>query len=218
MIGAVLAVLVLAAIIYVNTRPYEALISGATEDEVATVTAWLQEQGITNYKTDGAGTVSVPKGQAVNLKARLLQEQYSSSESSWQGYFDRVSALSTVQDRDNAWLITLQESLADTIREFDNVRDAVVYINPGEDNKYVLDANNRVEASASVRLTMQQGKLLTEGQATAIRYLIAKGVAGLNVDEVHIDDTSGNIYDPLPSSSTGEAIDSTALALQTEQW
>ena len=104
------------------------------------------------------------------------------------------------------------------IRGFDNVRDAEVVINTGEDHRYVLDTNNVVNASATVSLTMEQGKLLTAEQAQAIRYLIAKGVAGLNVSEVTIHDKKGNIYDGLTTGGTADSVDSTALALQTEQY
>ena len=218
LIAAIVLVLIVAVVIFLNTRPYTPLITGATDEEVSTVITWLGSQGVTDYKMDGSGTILVPESQATSLKTRLLQEQYSNSNSPWQGYFERVSALSTVKDRDNAWLITLQESLEDTIRGFDNVRDATVYINTGEDNRYVLDTNNVVNASASVSLTMQQGKLLTTEQANAIRYLISKGVAGLKVDDVSISDKKGNIYDGLTTGGTADSVDSTALALQTEQW
>lgn len=217
-IAAVVVALAIAAIVYFNTRPYAALISGASDDETATVTSWLQEQGVTDYKTDGSGTILVPQSQVMSLKTRLLQEQYTNTNSPWQGYFERVSALSTVKDRDNAWQITLVEALESTIRGFDNVRDADVYINFGQDNGYVLDPNNRVKASASVRLTMEQGKLLTADQANAIRYLISKGVAGLDVSEVSICDTKGNIYDGLTTGGNADSVDATALALQTEQY
>ncbi len=217
-IAAVILALAIAAIIYFNTRPYATLISEASEDEVTTVTSWLQEQGVTDYKTEGTGTILVPQSQVMSLKTRLLQEQYTNTNSPWQGYFERVSALSTVKDRENAWQITLIEALESTIRGFDNVRDAEVYINFGQDNGYVLDTNNVVKASASVRLTMEQGKLLTDEQANAIRYLIAKGVAGLEVSEVTISDTKGNIYDGITAGGSGDAADSTALALQAEQW
>lgn len=218
LIGVILAVLVIGVVVFLNTRPYSPLISGATEDEMATVRTWLQEQGVQDYRVDGSDTILVPSNQALTLKTRLLQEQYSSSNSPWQGYFERVGALSTMKDREVAALDALTQQLEDMIRGFDNVRDAEVVINTGEDNGYVLDTNNIVNASATVSLTMEQGKLLTAEQAEAIRYLIAKGVAGLKVSEVSISDKKGNIYDGLTTGGKADSVDSTALALQTEQW
>jgi len=216
--AAVLVVLVAAVVIFINTRPYSTLIAGATDDEMNTVLSWLQEQGITDYKMEGAGTILVPAGQATTLKARLLQEQYSNANSPWQGYFERVTALSTVKDRDNAWLITLTEAMEETVRKFDGVRDADIYIDLGEDNGYILDTNNVVNASATVTLTMNNNKLLTNEQAQAIRYMVSHGVAGLNVEDVTIHDTKGNIYDNLTTGGNADSVDSTALALQTQRY
>ncbi len=218
LIGAILAVLVIGVVVFLNTRPYSPLISGASDEETSTVISWLGEQGVKDYKMDGPGTILVPSDQATALKTRLLQEQYSNSNSPWQGYFERVGALSTMKDREVAALDALTQQLEDMIRGFDNVRDAEVVINTGEDNGYVLDTNNIVNASATVSLTMEQGKLLTAEQAEAIRYLISKGVAGLKVSEVSISDKKGNIYDGLTTGGNADSIDSTALALQTEQY
>ena len=90
LIAAIVLVLVLAVVIYINTRPYSTLNTGATDDEFATVISWLKEQGVTDYKTEGSNTILVPEGQAITLKAQLLQEQYSTSNSPWTGYFERV--------------------------------------------------------------------------------------------------------------------------------
>ena len=218
LIGAILAVLVIGVVVFLNTRPYSPLISGASDEETSTVISWLGEQGVKDYKMDGSGTILVPSDQATALKTRLLQEQYSNSNSPWQGYFERVGALSTMKDREVAALDALTQQLEDMIRGFDNVRDAEVVINTGEDNGHVLDTNNIVNASATVSLTMEQGKLLTAEQAEAIRYLISKGVAGLKVSEVSISDKKGNIYDGLTTGGNADSIDSTALALQTEQY
>ena len=57
-----------------------------------------------------------------------------------------MGSLSTEAERNNAYLMFLQESMSNTIRTFENVKDAMVYISPGEDHGYVLDSGNVVEA------------------------------------------------------------------------
>ena len=205
-----------AVIIFINSRPYSTLIAGATSEETATVLTWLEGQGVTDYRMEGQGTILVPESMATSLKARLLQEQYTSSDSPYSGYFERVNALSTVKDRDNAWLITLTETMEETIRKFDGVRSADVKINLGEDRGYVLDTNNVVEASVGVLLTMENGKTLSPEQANAMRYFISHSVAGLSVDDISITDTKGNIYDGIGGGAS--AADSTNLKLQAERY
>lgn len=221
LIGAALAALVVLAVglvIFFNTRPYATLIDGASAEETATVLTWLESQGVTDFRMEGSGTILVPQAQASSLKAKLLQEQYSSSNAPYSGYFERVSALSTVQDRNVAKLSALTEEIEATIRKFDGVRDVSVNIELGEDRGYVLDSNNVVNASAGVLLTMNGNKLLTTEQANAIRNYISHSVAALDVDNVSITDTRGNIYDGTALEGGASAADATALALQTEQW
>ncbi|MBD5098342.1 MAG: hypothetical protein HDT35_02130 [Clostridiales bacterium] len=215
-IAVAVAVLVIAIVIFLKTRPYSTLITGATDEETATVLSWLQENGFTDYKMEGSGTILVPAGQAPSLKARLLQEQYSQSNFPYSLYFEQVGALSTQADRRVAQLATLTDNFRKTIRQFPGVRDVTVEINPGEDRGYVLDSNNRVEASAGVMLYMQNGKTLTEGQANAIRNYIAAGVPGLDVKNVVIEDDNGTDYSGISSGSAAAAA-SSALKIQMER-
>lgn len=220
-IGAAAAVLltaIVATIIYVNTRPYATLIADASNEEAAAVVTWLQEQGVKKYRMEGTGTILVPEGQAPSLKARLLQERYSSDNGSYTAYFERVSALSTVKDRENAWLITLVGEMEKTIEQFPGVQNASVTINLGEDRGYVLDTNNVVEATAGVLLTMQKGQMLSDEQANAIRNYIASGVAGLKVSNVSIEDTDGNPYVTLSGRGTGPAEASELKLYLEQQW
>ena len=186
-IGVTVAALAIGIVIFLNTRPYATLIAGATNEEAGAVLGWLQEQGITNYRMEGTGTILVPEGQAASLKARLLVDQYSQANATPTGYFEQVSALSTQADRNRAWLMELQSRMEQTICQFPEVRSATVTINLGEDRGYVLDSNNVVEASAGVILTMQRGKALTDAQANAIRNYVAYSVAGLKVESVSLE-------------------------------
>ena len=214
-IAAALILAVAGIVVFTNTRPYSTLITGATSQETSTVLTWLDNQGFTDYKMEGTGTILVPESQVYNLKAKLLQEQYSTSNSPFSGYFERVSALSTQSDRENAWNVALMEEMRNTIRTFEGVRDASVQINTGEDRGYVLDTNNVVNATATVVLTMQEGKLLTDGQANSIRNYMAHSVAGLDVSNVSIEDTWGNSYNTFGGGISGA--DASALKLQLEQ-
>ena len=198
-----------------NNRPYAVLIDRANNEEMATVQTWLQEQGITDYKVEGTGTILVPENQAVTLKARLLQQQYSSANASPSGYFERVGALSTQYDRKIAWQLDVQDRLAQVIRQFPGVLSATVEITLGDDNSYVLYENNVVEASAAVMLTMEQGKMLDSGQVAAIRNYVSHSVPDLAVENVSVSDTIGNTYSDF--SGGGDSNSDSLLKLQLEQ-
>ena len=217
-IGVCLAV-VLGVIIFLiwsyHNRPYAVLIDQANSEEFSTVLTWLQDQGYTDYKTEGSSTILVPESQAAIMKARLLQQQYSSANVSPSGYFERVSALSTMFDREMASKLDLEDRLESVIRQFSGVLSADVTINLGEDNGYVLYENNVVDASASVKLTMQEGKLLSYDQAAAIRNYVAHAVPSLSVDNVFLTDSVGNTYSDF--SSAGNSESDSILMLQVKE-
>lgn len=214
LIAAAIVLLAVGLTIYLHSRPYATLITGATSQEAATVMTWLDSQGFRDYRLEGTGTILVPEGQVYNLKARLLQEQYSGSTTPFSGYFERVSALSTQTDRNNAWLVARTEDIRQTIRAFPGVLDASVSITPGTDRRYVLDQSNMSKATAAVTLTMQDGQLLSEGQANAIRNYVSHSVEDLSPEDVSIDDTWGNNYNNF-NLNGGET--TSALKLQLEQ-
>lgn len=215
LLAVIVVVAVAAVILLYNNRPYAVLIDGASSEETATVMNWLAGQGVTDYRMEGTGTILVPRSQAAVLKASLLQEQYSTNNASFSGYFERVGALSTQYDRRVARLASLIEELESTIRQFPGVRSVDVKINEGQDRGYVLDTNKVVNATATVLLTMEQGKMLDEGQATAIRNYVSHSVAGLDPDNVSISDTLGRGYNTF--SGGGNSTSDTALKLRTEQ-
>lgn len=216
-IGVCLAVMigVIIFLIWSNqNKPYAVLIDQANNEEFSSVLTWLQDQGITDYKTEGSSAILVPSSQAVMLKARLLQQQYSSANLSSGVYFERVGALSTQTDREMASKKDLESQLNAVIRSFSGVLDATVIINLGEDNGYVLYKNNVVDASASVKVTMQQGKLLSREQASAIRNYVAHAVPELDVDNVYLTDSIGNTYSDF---SAGNSQSDSILKLQVEE-
>lgn len=194
----ILAIVLVAAaagiIIFLNTRPYSILVTGASASEVTTVTNWLEGRGVRDYRVQGTGTVLVPDRQAAALKAALLTEQYSDGNYDFSGYFDNVSMLSTESERTNAWWIAVMEKMESVVSRMEGVEWADVNITPGEDRGYVLDKNNVVNATASVMVRTRDGRVLDDKVAEAIRGYVSHGVQGLTVESVDLHDTNGNPY------------------------
>lgn len=216
-IAAVVIVVVAAGItIFLNTRPYSVLVTGASASEISFVANWLEERGVKTYRYQGMDTILVPESQAPALKASLLTEMYSDGSADYSGYFDRIGMLSTEAERNNAWQIALQQKLEAVIGSMEGVQMAEVVITPGEDRGYVLDSGNVVAATASVKVTMRSGKALSSQLASAIRAYVSTGVQGLKVENVTIIDSYGNQYHANgidPSADTAAS----ALKLQMEQ-
>ncbi|WP_394959178.1 flagellar M-ring protein FliF C-terminal domain-containing protein [Candidatus Allofournierella merdavium] len=210
---AILAAVVIVAVV-LNNQPYATLFTGLSQTDLSAISTYFSENGITDYKVED-NTILVPQAQEASLKAQVLVAGYPSSGYGYDTYLDNVGSLTTESERNQLTLYGLQDRLAAVIRNFEGVKDAVVFLTPGEDHTYVLDSSNVVDATAAVQVTMQDGKMLDEKQVGAIRNLVSRCLAGLNVENVDISDTYGNTY-----SSTGNITDlrdASALKLSLEE-
>lgn len=213
--GVATVVVVLAILFAVmSNQPYATLFTDLSQTDMSAILTYLSDNGITQYKVED-DTILVPENQEASLKAQVLQAGYPSSGYGYDTYFDHVGSLTTESERNQVTLYALQDRMQAVIRNFDGVKDAAVLLTPGEDHTYVLDSSNKVDASASVTVTMESGKTLTDNQVKAIRNLVSSGMAGLNVENVEIGDTLGNTY------SSGDDFtdlqDASALKLKLEE-
>ena len=212
--GVALVVLAAVVVLVLYNKPYEVLVTGVSSGEASSILSYLDSLGVTDYKVENNDTILVPRGQEAALKGRILMAGYPQTGYAYSTYYDHVGSLSTEAERNNAYLMFLQESMSNTIRTFENVKDATVYISPGEDHGYVLDSGNVVEASATVTVTMDGAAKLSGEQAAAIRNLVSHAVQGLEIDSVAIRDTLGNTYS---ADASAEAGNDSALKLQLEE-
>lgn len=209
-LGAALVALIavaIAVVVALNNQPYAVLFTNLNREEASSIMAYLEENGATDYRLENNDTILVPESQEPILKAKLSMEGYPKNGFSYSTYYDHVSSLSTESERDNAYLMLLQERMGAVVRCFEGVKDAAVTITPGENRSFVLDSNNVVKASASVFVTMQEGEKLTNEQAAAIRNLVARSVQGLDIDSVAISDSLGNQYSADAASESTDASD-----------
>ena len=213
-IAAVVLVVTAAAIAYfLNSRPYATLVTDISPTEASTVLNLLGEWGMTDYKVENNDTILVPESQVEALKVRLLMENVSMTGHYYSTYFDNISSISTEAERNNAMLIDTAEHLRATIRNMENVREAEGIINPGEDQSYILAQNRKINASASVQVTMKPGTKLTTTQASAIQNLVKNAIAGLEIDNISLMDTIGNSYS---GGELGADPDATANRIRTQ--
>lgn len=213
---AVLAVVVVLAVVFLvmSNRPYTVLFNDLTQSDLSAILSYLSDNGVTNYKVEG-DSILVPKGQEDSLMAMVLEAGYPTTDYGYSTYLENVGSLTTESERNQLTLYGLQDRMAAVIRNFDGVKDAAVFLTPGEDHTYVLDSGNQIDATATVTVTMEAGRSLEDGQVEAIRNLVSHGLAGLNVENVSISDTYGNTYSAGGDFTNLE--DASALKLQLEE-
>ena len=211
---AVVAVVAVVLAMQMN-QPYTTLFTGLNQTELNEIVSYLSEQGMADYRIEGSDTILVPAEQEVRLKAALAQQGYPKSGFAYSMYLDHVGSLTTEGERKQLELYELQDRIAAVVRCFDGVQEAVVDITPGEDNTFILDSENKYDASAAVFVTMRDGAELTQKQVQGIRNFVSHSVQGLEIDNVTITDSYGNTY------SAGDTFtdiqDLSTLKLQLEE-
>ena len=213
--AAVIIVLIVAVAVMLN-QPYAVLFTGLNQSDMTQITSYLSDNGVTDYRVEGNNTILVPQDQEEQLKADLLMEGYPSSGTDYSMYLENVGSLTTESERRQLIQYDLQNRLAGVIRNFDGIRDAAVTISPGEDHTYVLDSSNVVEASAWVNLTLEDGRTLTDAQASAIRSAVSHVVQGLSIDNVTITDQYYNDYTANGSLADAQDLSQLKLALEEQ--
>lgn len=217
LLGILAVVALVAAVAYFvwsSTRPYQVLFTGLSDTEASSIMSYLDENGVTDYQVKG-DAILVRSEQESQLKAKLLMSGYPKSGYLYDSYFSNVSGMSTNSERDTAFLIALQQRLEAIIRYFDEVKDASVTIAPGKDQTYVLDDTSKVNASASVVITLRGSTKLSAQQANAIRTMVSRSVQGLSIEDVSITDNLGNHYSD--NSGVSGLSDGSELKLKLEE-
>lgn len=210
--GAIVAVVVAS-----QNQPYATLFTELSQTDMTAITSYLTENGVSDFRIVEDDTIMVPADQEAQLKAQLVSQGYVNSgyAYNYSTYLDNVSALTTESERQQLALYELNDSTSAVIRSMEGVKDATVRFTPGEDNTYVLDSGNVVEASAYVKVTMKDGVPLSETMADGIRNLVSSAIQGLKVENVTIVDSYGNTY--APDDGLGDLEDSAALKLRLEE-
>lgn len=169
---------------------YSTLFTGLNQDEAREVVAMLQDQGIDYRFNDRQGAIRVPSSKVDQTRAGLLSKGYPKSGFTYDMYRSNAGLMTTESDKKQYTLYDLQDRLGAQIRLFDGVQDAKVTIAEGGDQKYALGDDAQTDASASVVVTMKEGRILSDSEASAIRNLIARAVRGMNFTNVAVFDAA----------------------------
>lgn len=211
--GIIIAAIIVAVVL--NNQPYETLVTGLSTNEMSAIVGKLEEYGATDYQIVG-DSIKVPSSQEPNLKAKLLLDGYPKQGFSYDTYFNNVGMMASESDRATVRNFELQDRMAAVIRCFDGVKSAVVTISEGSDQRYVLENDNVVPATASVVVTMADGGPLPEKYVDAIANLITRSVKGMEFGSVSISDSLGNSYSPGSETSNTSSATDLKLRLETQ--
>lgn len=190
----------------VSTAPQRILFASVTDADKQSISTALQTAGIQS-NIDSAGSITVAEDDY--HKARMLLASQDLPKAAPGGYaiLDKLPMGVSRAVEGERLRQARETELARSIREIDSVSEARVHLATPEASAFVRD---RANPTASVILTLQPGRTLSEAQIRAIVNLVASSVPGMNAQSVTIVDQKGGLL-----SKPGGQEDSATAASDT---
>jgi flagellar M-ring protein FliF len=202
---ALLALAGFAAILWMSfsTAPSRDLFQGLPDQDKAAVAEALKSSGISYSLDRDSGALTVPEDDY--HQAKMLLASQGLPKSAPDGA-DMISSLPLGSSRavEGERLRSADElDLARTIEAIDAVQKARVHLAVEQPSAFLRD---RSKPAASVMLTLNAGRTLSDSQVQAIVHLVASSVSGMSPDGVSVADQNGRL---LSSRSDGGLTDAT---------
>ncbi|SMC85097.1 flagellar basal-body MS-ring/collar protein FliF [Rhizobium sp. RU36D] len=188
-VGIVSVAIILAAAVFVNKPAYETLYVGLETTDLNQVSIALAESNIDfEVGTDG-NSIRVPAG--MTSKARLLLAERGLPNSSNAGYelFDNVGSLGLTSFMQEVTRVrALEGEIGRSIQQISGIAAARVHI-------VMPDVGNfrRGEQKPTASVMIRAGSSAGQKAAASIRHLVASAVPGLEVEDVTILDSTGQL-------------------------
>jgi len=201
MLGLALSVAIGIAIVMWSQVPsYGRLFSEIGENDVAEVMAALNTQGV-KYKVEpGSGAIMVPTDQVNEVKLKLAGLGLPKSNSVGYELLDKDPGFGSSKSVEMVrFQRALEGEIAQTIMAIQNVKTARVLLAIPAQSVFVRD---RKKPSASVIVSLYQGRVLDKGQIESIIHLVASSVPQLESEQVTVVDQKGRLLNSNDSSST----------------
>ncbi|TCL75596.1 flagellar basal-body MS-ring/collar protein FliF [Rhizobium sp. BK251] len=188
-IGVVSMALILVAALYVNKPAQETLYVGLETPDLNQISMALAEANIDFQVGSDGSSISVPAG--MTGKARLFLAERGLPNSANAGYelFDNVGSLGLTSFMQEVTRVrALEGEIARTIQSISGITAARVHIVMPDVGNF-RKAEQKPTASVMIRASASTGR----NAASSIRHLVASAVPGLNVDDVTILDSAGQL-------------------------
>ncbi|NLG93273.1 MAG: flagellar M-ring protein FliF [Clostridiales bacterium] len=211
-LGGIVLVSVIAGIL-LNRQPYVILYPGLDHSEAVEVMNELKERNV-SFKEDN-GTIYVPKDQENALRMDLSNEGHPKTAPNYDFFTNNIGIMTTDYEKKIIEQYQLNQRLEAVIKTIDTIKNANVTISIPDSSGYALD-DNAETPTASVTVTLDNGKNLSSSQVNGIKQLVSKSVPNMKAEDVAVIDTATG--DELSGNSeNGTQINITQFKLQIEK-
>lgn len=192
MVGFAACVALAVAIVLWSQKPsYRMLYGNLSDQEVLEISTALDQAGI-KYEVNGAtGSIMVDAPQVHEARMKLAASGLPKGSGTGYELLDKEQGFGTSQFIETArYQRAIEGELAKTIGSLNNVQSARVHLAIPKQSAFVRD---RKKPSASVMLSLYQGRVMSADQASSIAHLVASSVPNLEVEDVTVVDQNGRL-------------------------
>lgn len=200
----------LAALVWFMTQstPQAPLFTGLADADKGAVVEALRSSGIKHEIDPITGTVTVDADKLHQARMMLANQGLPKAQPTGDSMIANLPMGSSRAVEGETLRGAREMDLARTIEAIDAVQSARVHIAAAEPSLFVREDK---PATASVMLTLLNGRSLSDGQVQAIRFMVASSVPGMNAEQVSVIDQRGALL-----SDTATTSDMKAFQLQTQ--
>jgi len=174
-----------------NKASYRPLFPGMGGVDQAAAFESLQKAGIAVEIDAATGSVSVPNDLYHQAKMVLASQGIPATSTDGFAMIRDQQSMGTSQFiEQKRYQLAIEEELARSISSIQAVQAARVHLAVPKQSVFV---RNRVEPTASVILTLAQGRRLSDAQAQAVVHMVASSVPYLEAQNVSVVDQFGNL-------------------------
>ena len=181
-----------------TTPPQTQLFGGLEDNDKAAVADALQTAGIGHRIDPATGALTVDSDKLYQARIALAGQGLPKAQPSGDSLIASLPMGSSRAIEGQTLRSAREADLSRTIETIDSVKNARVHIAAAEPSLFVREDK---PATASVMLTLQNGRALTDGQVQAIRFLVASSVPGMNAEQVSVIDQRGALLSDGASNS-----------------
>lgn len=208
-LGGLMAILLAAAAWYAFQTPTQrAVFEGLAEADKAAVADALQAAGISHGIDRSTGAVTVSEDDFHRARMMLAGQGLPKAAPSGDAMIGALPMGASRAVEGETLRSAREADLARTIEAIDAIKSARIHLAVPEPSPFLRDQS---PPAASVMVTLQSGRTLSEAQVRAIGHLVASSVPGLDADQVAIVDQSGALL-----SQRDTTLDDRYLAQQAQ--
>ena len=205
-VGAAMIAIVVALMMWARTPEYRVLYSNLTEADGGRIISELDSRGVPYRFSEGGTALLVPGDSVHSLRLQLAEQGLPRGGNVGFELMDsQAFGVSQFAEQVN-FQRGLEGELSRSIESLGPVSRARVHLAMARSSVFVRD---REPAKASVILTLEPGRVIGEGQVSAVVHMVSSSVPDLAAEHVTIIDQNGRLLSQ--PDSQGRGLDATQL-------